>query len=152
MLVMTVFVRRLRVPDLPRLEQIESELLKDYPSRPGWMRSFRKLVEQTLSEEPEGLLLAEVDGQVQGWAAVRQRGIDPMSGLRYGHIFHLSVARQARRQGIGERLLKEAEAYLRSRGCESVHLSMPVDDPATADVFKRAGYRLLAWELERTFK
>ena len=71
---MTVFVRRLRVLDLPRLEQIESELLKDYPSRPGWMRSFRKLVEQTLSEEPEGLLLAEVDGEVQGWAAVRNEG------------------------------------------------------------------------------
>jgi ribosomal protein S18 acetylase RimI-like enzyme len=147
-----VFVRRLKVLDLPRLEQIEGELQADYPSRPGWMRSFRRLVELTLSQEPEGLLIAEVDDVVAGWAAVRQRGVHPMSGLQYGHIFHLSVARAYRSQGIGDRLLRESEAYLRSRGCESIHLSMPVDDPTTAEMFKRAGYRLSAWELERSFK
>jgi ribosomal protein S18 acetylase RimI-like enzyme len=149
---MAVFVRRLKVLDLPRLEEIETELLADYPSRPGWLRSFRRLVELTLSQEPEGLLIAEADGKVAGWTAVRQRGVHPMSGMKYGHIFHLSVARAFRLQGIGERLLREAEAYLRSRGCESIHLSMPVDDPATAEMFQRAGYKLFAWELERSFK
>jgi len=149
---MAVFVRRLKVLDLPRLEEIETELLADYPSRPGWMRSFRRLVELTLSQEPEGLLIAESDGTVAGWAAVRQRGVHPMSGMKYGHIFHLSVARAFQTHGIGERLLREAEAYLRSRGCESIHLSMPADDPATVEMFKRAGYRLFAWELERSFK
>ena len=88
---------------------------------------------------------------VAGWAAVRQRGIHPMTGLKYGHIFHLSVALEFRRHGAGARLLREAEAYLRARGCESIHLSMPVDDPAIAEIFKQAGYRLFAWELERTF-
>lgn len=149
---MAVFVRRLKVQDLPRLEQIETELVSAYPSRPEWLKSYRRLVEQTLSEEPEGLMIAEADDVVAGWAAVRQRGVHPMSGLKYGHIFHISVARAYRRRGIGERLLREAEAYLRSRGCDSVQLSMPVDDPTQADMFKRAGYGLFAWELQRHFK
>jgi ribosomal protein S18 acetylase RimI-like enzyme len=103
---MAVFVRRLKVQDLPRLEQIETELVRDYPSRPEWLKSYRRLIEQTLSEEPEGLLIAEADDVVAGWAAVRQRGKHPISGLEHGHVFHLSVAREFRRQGIGERLLR----------------------------------------------
>jgi ribosomal protein S18 acetylase RimI-like enzyme len=149
---MAVFVRRLKVQDLPRLEQIETELVRDYPSRPEWLKSYRRLIEQTLSEEPEGLLIADADNVVAGWAAVRQRDKHPISGLKHGHIFHLSVAREFRRQGIGERLLREAEAYLRSRGCDSVHLSMPVDDDAMAELFKRSGYQLFAWELQRNFR
>ena len=82
-----MLVRRLKVSDLPRLEEIEAELAKDFPSRPGWKLTFRKLVEQVLEEEPEGLLIAEKNGVVAGWAAVRQRGTHPMSGLKDGHIF-----------------------------------------------------------------
>src|ERR1035437_6677678 len=98
---MAILVRKLKVIDLPRLEEIEAALLSNYPSRPRWMSSFRRLVEQTLRDEPEGLLIIDVDGVVAGWAAVRQRGIHPMTGLKYGHIFHLSIAREFRRHGAG---------------------------------------------------
>jgi ribosomal protein S18 acetylase RimI-like enzyme len=148
----TVFVRRLKVSDLPRLEAIELAHAQSSPARPQWMATFRKLIEQVLEEEPEGLFILERDSVVVGWAAVRQRGIHPMTGLKDGHIFHISVAREFRGHGLGPRLLRECEAYLRSRGCESIHLTVPVDDPQQAEIFKSSGYRLSAWELERTFK
>lgn len=148
---MTVFVRRLRVTDLPALDEIETAQAPHFPSRVAWLESFRRLVEHMLSEEPEGLMIAEVDDKVVGWAAVRQRNVHHFTGKRYGHILHMSVAEPYRNKKVGTRLLREAEAYLRSRGCESVHLSMPIDNPDVVRVFQRAGYKLFAWELERSF-
>ncbi len=148
---MPLLVRRLKVSDLPTLEKIESEHLKRWAGRKGWMATFRRAVERTLDDEPEGMMIADLDGEVVGCAIARQRGEHPMSGLKFGHIFHISVAPEHQEQGIGLRLLKECEAYLRSRGCEVVHLSLPSDDPSAAELFKKSGYKHVAWELERHF-
>ena len=148
---MALLVRRLKVTDLPTLDGIETAQAA-LISNPAWLLGSRKLMERTLSEEPEGLLIADQDGEVVGWAAARQRGTHPISGLRYGHIFNISVHPKHAKKGIGSRLLRECEAYLRSRGCESIKVSMPADENAAAQMFKRGGYKLLAWELERTFK
>lgn len=147
-----LIVRRPKVSDLPALEQIEAQHLKRFPARGGWLAGFAKLVERTLSEEPEGLMVADLDGQVAGCAIARQRGVHPVSGLTYGHIFHVSVAPALQKRGIGLRLLREAEAYLRSRGCEVIHLTVPADNPDAAELFQRSGYRVAAFELERSFK
>ena len=64
----------------------------------------------------------------------------------------LTVAQGWRGQGIGERLLREAEAYLKSREVESLALTLPADAGEDAELFKAAGYRVLGWELERNLK
>jgi ribosomal protein S18 acetylase RimI-like enzyme len=149
---MSLLVRRLKIADLPALEQIEAAHLKRFPGRAGWLAGFGKLVERSLSEEPEGIMIAEQDGKVAGSAIARQRGIHPVSGLTFGHIFHLSVAQGPEAKPVAQRLLRECEAYLRSRGCEVVHLSLPADDPSAAELFKTSGYNVAAWELRRSFK
>ena len=55
-------------------------------------------------------------------------------------------------KAVDTRLLRESEAYLRSRGCESIALTLPADAGEDADLFKTSGYRVLGWELERTLK
>jgi ribosomal protein S18 acetylase RimI-like enzyme len=150
---MTLIVRRLKVMDIPSLEQIQSENLKRFPGRSGWLDSYRLLLERSLDEEPEGVLIGDQDGRVVGSAIVRQRGKHPMNGRPYGHIYHLSALLESPDAvNVTMRLLREAEAYLRSRGCESVHLSLPADDPAGAELFRKSGYEIAAWELRRTFK
>ncbi len=144
---MALLVRRLRITDFPALEAIESK----HPPRPEGVEGFRRLIEVTLQEEPEGLMIAESEGAVAGWAVARQRGPHPFSGRPYGHILHLSVAKAHQRRGVGSRLLREAEAYLRSRGCESIQLSVPTAQPEAAELFKRSGFKVVAWELERVF-
>ncbi|MHB8878439.1 MAG: GNAT family N-acetyltransferase [Myxococcaceae bacterium] len=149
---MALTVRRLQVVDLPALEKAEAERAKRYSGRAGALAGFRKLVEQTLSKEPEGLMIADQDGQLVGIAIARQRGVHPGSGKRHGRIEHLGVAPGFESAGVGARLLREAEAYLRSRGCESIHLLLPADDAADAQLLKDAGYRVVAWELEKAFR
>ena len=148
---MPLFVRRLRVSDLPRLEEIESLHEKESPSRKGWLKRVRKLIDLALSDEPEGLLIADQDGKVVGWAAARQRELHPLAAEGFGHVLHISVAREARRGGIGVRLLRECEAYLRARGCTGVRITVTLDDAATQSLMKKLGYGARSAEMERRF-
>lgn len=149
---MALTVRRLQILDLPALERTEAERAKRFPGRGGALAGFRKQIEQALSHEPEGLMIADLDGQIVGLAIARQRGAHPVSGQKHGRVEHLSVALGPEAQTVNTRLLKEAEAYLRSRGCAAIYLSLPADDAGDAQLLKDSGYRVVAWELAKTFK
>ncbi|MFL5318054.1 MAG: GNAT family N-acetyltransferase [Myxococcaceae bacterium] len=149
---MALFVRRLRISDFPRLEEIESAHERAHSARGGWLERVRKLLTLALSDEPEGLLIADLDGKVVGWAAVRQRQLHPLAGDGLGHILHVSVAAEHRKQGIGQRLLRECEAYLRTHGCSGVRISVGVADSSAEKLMKKAGYSPTAWEMERRFR
>ncbi len=149
---MTLIVRRLRVVDLPALEQIETRKMQRLPTRSGWLVATRNLLERTLAEEPEGVMIADLDGRVVGAAVARQRDHHPLHGVKYGHILHLSVDPGIADPQVKVRLLRECEAYLRSRGCEIVQLWLPADDTSDAEIFNKSGYRVAAWQLERAFR
>lgn len=149
---MSLFVRRLRISDFPRLEEIEAAHERAQPDRTGWLNRVRQLIQLALSDEPEGLMIADLDGKVVGWAAARQRQLHPLEGEGYGHIFHISVDPQHRRAGIGQRLLRECEAYLRTHGCNGVRINVMVGDAAGEKLMKKSGYAPTASELERRFR
>lgn len=54
---------------------------------------------------------------------------------RRGYLYHLSVAEDARRRGIGRRLVEAAVAAISKAGVEKIH----------ADVFTRNALGLAAW-------
>ena len=83
---MTLIVRRVRVTDLPLLEAIERARQERLPHRVGWIKGFRKLIDNTLAAEPEGILVAEDDGVVVGYGICRERQHDPITGVKYGQI------------------------------------------------------------------
>jgi ribosomal protein S18 acetylase RimI-like enzyme len=147
---MALIVRRLRVPDLPLLEQIERARQERLPHRVGWIKGFRKLVDNTLAAEPEGILVAEDDGKVVGFAICRERQLDPITGVKYGQIVSVGLGDAPAR--TGQRLLRECEAYLKSRQCEMVQLSLPVDEPQAGELYRANGYKVIAWELQRSLK
>lgn len=146
---MTVFVRRLRVADVPALEFIEEQNAVRYPARAGWVKTYRRLFATALEGEPQGIFVAEVEGKVVGGAIARQAGAHRVSGVPHGEVVTLTVAEAMRHEGVGLRLLKECEAYLRVCGCQAVTLMLPADAGESADMFKAAGYRVTAWELGR---
>ncbi len=150
---MPLIVRRLKVMDLPVIETLESESSKRFPSRKGWLEHFRKVMEVATSEEPEGVLVAEYDGRVIGAAVVKTRDEHPFTGSKHGELEALTIAPGWRGQGIDARLVREAEAYLKSRGCEVMTTRLPADaGPEESGLFKGAGYKVVGWELERALK
>ncbi len=149
---MPLIVRRLRVSDLPILEMMEADAMQKFPGRAGWLETYTKLVERALAEEPEGILIAEYDGRVIGGAIVRQRGAHGLTGIKHAVLLTLTVAQGWKDQGIATRLVREAEAYSKARGCESMTVTLPADSGTDAEVFKTSGYRVMSWELERSLK
>ena len=146
---MPLLVRRVKVSDLSVLESLELETMKRFPSRTRWIETFRRLIETSLSEEPEGVLIADYDGRAVGMALARVRGNHPLTGAKMGRLEVLSIAPGWRTQGVGDRLLKEAEMYLKSRGCEVMSTQLPADAGADGDFFKANHYKVAAWLLER---
>ena len=65
------------------------------------------------------------------------------SGRRAGHIITIDVREEARRSGLGSRLMREAETRLRAEGCTAVLLETAVDNQAALAFYKRLGYFLV---------
>jgi ribosomal-protein-alanine N-acetyltransferase len=60
-----------------------------------------------------------------------------------GHIITIDVLADARRFGLGSRLLTAAEKRLRGQGCAWVFLETAVDNAAAMSFYKRHGYFLV---------
>lgn len=147
---MSLFVRRAKATDLPVLETLEQETIKRFPSRTRWLETYRVLVETAQRDAPDGLLVADYDGRPIGVTIARVGEPHPLSGLRQGHLDVLTVAPGWRSQGVAEKLIKEAEAFLKSRGCQVLLVSLPSDAGGDGELFKVAGFKVAAWQLERT--
>jgi [ribosomal protein S18]-alanine N-acetyltransferase len=60
-----------------------------------------------------------------------------------GHIISIDVLPEARRLGVGSRLLAEGEDRLRAAGCRDVVLETAVDNQAALAFYKRHGYDIV---------
>lgn len=146
---MPLVVRRVKVQDLSLIEALEQDSVRSFPARKRWMETFRSLLERSLTEEPEGLLIADYDGRAVGAAIARVRGAHPVTGDEHGRLEAITVALSWRAHGVKERLLKEAEAYLKSRGCRLMVTTLQSDAGAEGELFKQSGFKVASWELER---
>ena len=83
-------------------------------------------------------LVAEREGKVAGYI-VAERG-----GRKVGHIITLDVRAQARRSGLGAKLMAAAEERLRAMGCASILLEVAVTNAPAIAFYHRQGYATLA--------
>jgi hypothetical protein len=146
----SLIVRRLKVMDIPVLETLEREYTDRVATTPGRLEVYRKHVERSMAEEPEGFLVAELNDKVVGGAIARQRERNSLTGQKQGQLVSLTSSPAYVRYNVTQRLLAEAFAYLKSRGCKSVTVLLPTNSPPEEiDVLKNAGFGVVSWELER---
>jgi [ribosomal protein S18]-alanine N-acetyltransferase len=60
-----------------------------------------------------------------------------------GHIITIDVLEEARRSGLGSRLMAAAEERLRAQGCSAVSLETAVDNAAALAFYKKHHYFLV---------
>jgi len=65
------------------------------------------------------------------------------AGRPAGHIITIDVRAEARRSGLGSRLMRAAEKRMRELGCRSVLLETAVDNQAALMFYKRLGFFLV---------
>ncbi len=85
----------------------------------------------------EAPLVAEQDGLV---GAIAWTIVPTLQHGPHGRITLLTVAQGHRRQGLGARLLAEAEQRLRDAGIESVELALDIDFDAPTGFLRHAGF------------
>lgn len=93
-------------------------------------------IEKKIARDPDLFLVAEDDGRIVGSVI---GGYDGRRGL----LYHLAVAREARRLGLGSRLLAEVEARLRAKGCVKCYLMVTLDNPEVEEFYKKRGWHFM---------
>jgi ribosomal-protein-alanine N-acetyltransferase len=64
-------------------------------------------------------------------------------GRKIGRVLTLDIVPEARRSGLGFRLLQECERRLRARGCSQVYLETAVNNEAAVKLYQKLGYNTL---------
>ena len=93
----------------------------------------REDVERLVGESPAALLVVEAAGQIVG--AV----IAAWDGWR-GNIYRLAVDDGHRRRGVGRRLVRAAEDYLRGCGARRITALVADEDAEAGAFWDAAGY------------
>ena len=93
----------------------------------------RKDIQRKLQVQPDMFLVGLIDSQI---VASVMAGYD---GHR-GWINYLAVAPERREEGLGRRMMDEAEALLRALGCAKINLQVRRGNEAAAAFYQRIGY------------
>lgn len=126
---MTAAIRKGRMSDLEALLAIEAEAFSgDRLSR----RSFRRM----LGSDRTGLMVAECEGFVLGYALVLFR-----KASRLARLYSLAVRASRPAPGVGRMLLSAAEHDARSRDAKEMRLEVREDNARAISLYERSGYR-----------
>jgi ribosomal protein S18 acetylase RimI-like enzyme len=128
-----------------------TENFPDFRYTPSFANAFRHdLRRATL--DPHNALYVLDDGRERDnligflWVVVCQNN---WTGERYGYVNNLFVVAHRRAQGLGSELMRQAEKFFRERGVKRVRLSVTADNAGAVALYRKSGYRVQRWEMEK---
>lgn len=108
----------------------------------GSSRGYASFLGSVLDSPDDQVFVAERDGTIVGYVYV---ALEPMSwkDLRgpAGYVHDLAVAEEARRSGIGTKLMEAALGWLRERGAPRVILGTAAANARAQALFHGLGFR-----------
>src|SRR5690606_31146863 len=126
---MSAMLRDATLDDLDALVALEARCFaSDRLSR----RSFRRMIARKTS----ALVVAEVDGALQGYVLVLFHAGAPLARL-----YSVAVAPAARGGGLGRQLVSAAEERARTNDCVALRLEVRRDNAAALALYHALGYR-----------
>jgi ribosomal protein S18 acetylase RimI-like enzyme len=115
----------------------------------GQYARFRRVYRRAMEETRRNrrlILVAEAAGQVVGqiFAQYQSTHIDRWDRGHTGYLYALRVRPEYRNQGIGTRLIQEAEAGLMRRGLSRAVIAVGKDNGPALRLYERLGYTQFA--------
>jgi ribosomal protein S18 acetylase RimI-like enzyme len=80
------------------------------------------------------VLVGEIEGRIVASVMVGHDG-------HRGVVYYVSVAPDARRRGLGEAMMREAESWLRARQVEKLNLLIRPENEAVRAFYEKLGYQ-----------
>lgn len=127
------FIFRKATPeDLPSLLSLENQCFELDRLSP---RSFQWMI----SRAHASLIVAQSQGRLMGYALLLFH-----RGTSLARLYSIAISPNARGQGLGKRLLAEAECSAREHDCAYLRLEVRPDNPAAIGLYEGVGYRRFA--------
>ena len=98
------------------------------------------------------VLVAEVDGEVAGFATILARVESEEiedGGIEYGLVSDLVVASRFRRQGLGRKLLEAAESYAKANEVRWLRIGVLAENHSANALYDSLNFKKLYVELEK---
>ena len=136
---MSISIRTFTVADTDAVLALWLEAFPEYGDASRPQRDPRRSIANKLGTQPELFFVAVRDEDGEGGAVVGtvMAGYD---GHR-GWLYSLAVARDARRLGVGTRLVRHAEHALSAMGCPKLNLQVLSNKPDVLAFYDALGYR-----------
>ncbi len=125
------------------MDELHARLLPGYFRRPKHPAKTPAELAKLLRAASEAIRVAEVDGAVVAFLHVQLYDTPPAETLtprRRAHVETLVVAADARRRGIGRRLMEEAEEWGRDRGAVELVLTVWAGNDDAEEFYRRLGF------------
>jgi len=148
---MPVFIRKAERRDLPSLGRLGAMLMRTHyefdPQRfleagAGTERGYASFLGGMMESPDDCVFVAEEDGVVVGYVFA---ALEPLSWKELrgpaGFIHDVAVAEEARRSGVGTKLMEAAVAWLREHGAPRVILWTAAKNAAAHTLFRDLGFR-----------
>jgi ribosomal protein S18 acetylase RimI-like enzyme len=119
-------------------------------SRPSTPEGYASLISTQLEDPDKSVIVAEVNGDVVGYAYAAIEGYDYMALRGPSGVLHdIIVDPEYRGRGVGRLLLATALEFFRSRGVPRVVLSTAERNEAAQRLFASMGFRRTMLEMTR---
>jgi len=144
--------------DLERLGELAGGLVRFHNSADsrrfmlvdGVEQGYARWFERELNRAEAVILVAEVDGRVQGYAYGTKEGRDWNMLLdEHGAIHDVFISPDVRQRGMGTELMRALVEALTELGCPRIVLSTMVDNEKAQRVFRSLGFRPTMLEMTR---
>lgn len=147
-------IRPFRPADLPLIKQITVDAFEGVSIDQGieevfgtisghdWQWRKARHLDDDLAHDPEGIFVAEIDGQIAGYISTWQ---DRGSGI--GHIPNVAIQAGFRGQGLGRQLIQHAMQHFRDCGLSHAKIETLQQNSTGQHLYTSLGFREVARQI-----
>lgn len=146
-----VQIRNAEVSDFPdfcnlvnEVDEIHTVQEPEYFRNPAQAGRKREYFESYLGQPDKALFIAKYEGLVAGFIQLTIQKVPELDILvpcDYAHVNDLVVAKTMHRRGIGQALMKHAEAWARQKGLKELRLNVRDWNIAAKKLYESAGLK-----------
>lgn len=143
-----IHLRRASEKDVGRIVELWTEMwsfhhrldarFEPSPLAPTTMRHW---IEGHLENPMSAVFVAEEGREIAGYLLVTiLENMPIVQNPAFGFISEIAVSEKARRRGLGEKLVREAHAWLKSKLITSVEVNVSVKNAVSRSFWRKMGY------------